>query len=311
MTSIGIDVSQATLDVAVHGGATWQLPNDEAGIGTLVTQLQALAPTVIVLEPTGRFHRWVAAALSHAGFPVAVVNPRQIRDFARSTGELAKTDRLDAQLLARYGAQVQPAVRPLPSEATLELAALVDRRRELTAMLVAERQRVPLARQSVQKSLAQHIRFLERALETTDDDLDRWIRDHPMWRAQEAVLRSVPGVGPQTARCLLACVPELGQLSGRAIAKLIGVAPLARDSGRWKGQRACWGGRAEVRAMLYMATVTSVRCNPTQRARYERLRDAGKPAKLALTACMRSLLVTLNAMMKTGQHWAAPSPTPA
>lgn len=311
MTTVGIDVSQATLDVAVYGGTTWQLPNDDAGVATLVTQLQALAPPVIVVEPTGRYHRWVVAALSQAGLPVAVVNPRQVRDFARSTGELAKTDRLDAQLLARYGAQVQPAVRPVPSEATLELAALVDRRRELTAMLVAERQRVPLARRSVQQSLVEHIRYLERALATTDEDLDRWIRAHPTWRAQEAVLRSVPGVGPQTARCLLACVPELGQLSGRAIAKLIGVAPLARDSGRWRGQRTCWGGRAEVRAMLYMATVTSVRCNPTQRARYQRLREAGKPAKLALTACMRSLLVLLNAMMKTGQHWAAPSPTPA
>jgi transposase len=311
MTTVGIDVSQATLDVAVYGGTTWQLPNDDAGVATLVTQLQALAPPVIVVEPTGRYHRWVVAALSQAGLPVAVVNPRQVRDFARSTGELAKTDRLDAQLLARYGAQVQPAVRPVPSEATLELAALVDRRRELTAMLVAERQRVPLARRSVQQSLVEHIRYLERALGTTDEDLDRWIRAHPTWRAQEAVLRSVPGVGPQTARCLLACVPELGQLSGRAIAKLIGVAPLARDSGRWRGQRTCWGGRAEVRAMLYMATVTSVRCNPTQRARYQRLREAGKPAKLALTACMRSLLVILNAMMKTGQHWAAPSPTPA
>jgi transposase len=311
MTTVGIDVSQATLDVAVYGGTTWQLPNDDAGVATLVTQLQALAPPVIVVEPTGRYHRWVVAALSQAGLPVAVVNPRQVRDFARSTGELAKTDRLDAQLLARYGAQVQPAVRPVPSEATLELAALVDRRRELTAMLVAERQRVPLARRSVQQSLVEHIRYLERALATTDEDLDRWIRAPPTWRAQEAVLRSVPGVGPQTARCLLACVPELGQLSGRAIAKLIGVAPLARDSGRWRGQRTCWGGRAEVRAMLYMATVTSVRCNPTQRARYQRLREAGKPAKLALTACMRSLLVLLNAMMKTGQHWAAPSPTPA
>lgn len=311
MSSIGIDVSQATLDVAVYEGRTWQCANTEAAIAGLVTELQALAPTVIVVEPTGRYHRWVVAALAQAGLPVAVVNPRQVRDFARSTGQLAKTDRLDAQLLARYGAQVQPAIRPVPTEATLELAALVDRRRELTAMLVAEKLRVPLARASVRKSLAQHIRYLEKALATTNDDLDRWIDAHPTWRAQEALLRSVPGVGVHTARCLLANVPELGQLTGRAIAKLIGVAPLARDSGRWRGQRTCWGGRAEVRAMLYMAAVTAIRCNPVQRARYQRLREAGKPPKLALTACMRSLAVTLNAMMKTGQHWAAPSLTTA
>jgi transposase len=311
MTYVGIDVSAATLDVAVHEGAGWQVANEAAGHAALVAQLQAMAPTLIVLEPTGRYHRWVVAALTQADLPVAVVNPRQVRDFARSTGQLAKTDRLDAQVLARFAAQVQPPVRPLPDDATQELAALVDRRRELTAMLVAERQRLHLARRSVQPSLTAHIAYLERALASTDDDLDAWIQASPLWRAQETLLRSVPGVGPQTARLLLATLPELGHLDAKAIAKLVGVAPVARESGKWRGHRACWGGRAAVRTMLYMATIAAIRCNPPILARYTRLRAAGKAPKVAITACMRSLLVTLNAMMRSGQPWAAPSPIPA
>jgi transposase len=309
MCFLGIDVSAETLDVAVFGGETWQSRNDDAGIAALVPRVVALQPTLVVLEPTGRFHRWLTAALTHAGVPVAVVNPRQVRAFARSTGELAKTDRLDAQVLARFAAQLQPPVRPLADEATLELAALVDRRRELTAMLVAEKQRLPLARASVRPSLAAHIQYLQRALKETDHDLDRWIKDSPLWREQDAVLQSTPGIGKTVARGLLALLPELGVVSHKAIAKLVGVAPLAQESGKWKGPRRCWGGRAEVRTLLYMATLTSIRCRSPLATRYERLRAAGKPPKVAITACMRSLLVTLNTMMRTGQHWAAPLPT--
>lgn len=309
MCYLGIDVSAETLDVAVFGGETWQSRNDDAGIAALVLRVVALQPTLVVLEPTGRFHRWLTAALTHAGVPVAVVNPRQVRAFARSTGELAKTDRLDAQVLARFAAQVQPPVRPLADDATLELAALVDRRRELTAMLVAEKQRLPLARASVRPSLAAHIQYLQRALKETDHDLDRWIRESPLWREQDAVLQSTPGIGKTVARGLLALLPELGVVSHKAIAKLVGVAPLAQESGKWKGPRRCWGGRAEVRTLLYMATLTSIRCRSPLATRYERLRAAGKPPKVAITACMRSLLVTLNTMMRTGQHWAAPAVT--
>lgn len=307
MTYLGIDVSATTLDIAVQGGETWQTPNDDAGIAALVARVTALTPTLVVLEPTGRFHRWVVAALTQAGVPVAVVNPRQVRAFARSTGQLAKTDRLDAQVLARFAAQVQPPVRAVAADATLELAALVDRRRELTAMLVAEKQRLPLARASVRASLAAHIAYLQRALKDTDQDLDQWIRESPLWREQAALLQSVPGVGKIVARGLLALLPELGQVSAKAIAKLVGVAPLAQESGKWRGPRRCWGGRAEVRTLLYMATLTHVRSRTPLAAHFRQLRALGKPFKLAITACMRRLLVTLNAMMKTGQPWAAPS----
>ena len=271
MCYLGIDVSAETLDVAVFGGETWQSRNDDAGIAALVPRVVALQPTLVVLEPTGRFHRWLTAALTHAGVPVAVVNPRQVRAFARSTGELAKTDRLDAQVLARFAAQLQPPVRPLADEATLELAALVDRRRELTAMLVAEKQRLPLARASVRPSLAAHIQYLQRALKETDHDLDRWITASPLWREQDALLQSVPGIGKTIARSLLAQLPELGHVSPKAIAKLVGVAPLAQESGKWRGPRRCWGGRAEVRTLLYMATLTSIRSYRVARAERQRM----------------------------------------
>lgn len=307
MTYYGIDVSKAALDVAAHGGVTQRVPNDALGIATLVAQLRAAPPTLIVLEATGVYHHTVTAALVAADLPVAVVNPRQVRDFARSTGQLAKTDRLDAQVLARFAAVVRPEVRPLPDEATHELAALVDRRRQLIDMLVAEKNRLAIARPTVQPSVQAHIAFLTQAIGDADDDLAQWITRSPVWRAQDALLRSVPGIGPQTARLLLAELPELGTLSRRKIAALVGVAPLACESGRWRGLRRCWGGRAHVRAMLYMATVTAVRCNPVLRAFYTRLRAANKPAKLALTACMRRLLTILNVMTKTQQPWHAPS----
>lgn len=231
MTYVGIDVSQAALDVAVHEGATRQVANDARGCTEVVTQLRALGVTLVVLEATGVYHRAVTTALVTAGIPVAVVNPRQVRDFARSTGQLAKTDRLDAAMLARFAATVRPTPRPIPDEATQALAALLERRRQLVEMLTAEKNRLSVARPQVRPSVQQVIRALEKALASADDDVDRWIRESPGWRAQEELLRSVPGVGPQTARLLIASLPELGRLTRREIAALVGVAPLACDSG--------------------------------------------------------------------------------
>ena len=304
---VGIDVSAATLDVAEHEGTVRQVRNDADGIAIIVQALGAKPVALVVLEATGTYHRNVTSALVTAGVPVAVVNPRQVRDFARSTGQLAKTDRLDAVMLARFAAVVQPPPRPVPSEATLELAALVERRRQLVEMLTAEKNRLSVARKPVRPSIQQIIRALEKALAGADEDLDRWIRESPVWRAQEELLRSVPGVGPQTARLLIAALPELGRLTHRQIAALVGVAPLACDSGTLRGQRHCWGGRAHIRAVLYMAAVASTRFNPIIRAFYHRLRAKGKPAKVALVACMRRMLTILNAMMKTQEPWRAPT----
>ena len=307
MTYIGIDVSKATLDVAVHEGSLQQVANDAAGIANLVAQWRTAPPTLVVLEATGVYHHSVTAALLAAAVPVVVVNPRQVRDFARSTGQLAKTDRLDARVLARFAAVVQPAVRPLADEATQELAALVDRRRQLVDMLTAETNRLAIAKRSVRPSVKQHIAYLTKAIGAAEDELDRWIAQSPAWRAQEDLLRSVPGIGEHTARMLIAELPELGRLSRREIAALVGVAPMARESGRWRGLRRCWGGRAHVRAMLYMATLTATRCNPVIKACYDRLRAANKPKKLALTACLRRLVTIVNAMVKTQQRWQAPA----
>jgi transposase len=303
---VGIDVSAATLDIAVHEGSVTQVRNDRTGITAVVKELQATSPALVVLEATGAYHREVTSALAAAGVPVAVVNPRQVRDFARSTGQLAKTDRLDATMLARFAAVVRPTPRPIPDEATQALAAILERRRQLVEMLTAEKNRLAVASKHVRPSVQQVIRALEKALGTTDDEVDRWIRSSPLWRQQEDLLRSMPGVGPQTARLLIAALPELGHLTRREIAALVGVAPLACDSGKMRGQRRCWGGRARIRAVLYMAAVAATRFNPVIRALYRRLRAKGKPAKLALTACMRRMLTILNAMAKTHQHWRAP-----
>jgi transposase len=305
---VGIDVSAATLDMARYEGSVTQVRNDESGIATVVQELQSAVPTLVVLEATGAYHRDVTSALVAAGVPVAVVNPRQVRDFARSTGQLAKNDRLDARMLARFAAVVRPTPRPIPSEATLELAALIERRRQLVEMLTAEKNRLGVARQPVRPSVQQVIRALEKALATADDEVDRWIRQSPVWRAQEELLRSVPGVGPQTARLLIAALPELGRLTRREIAALVGVAPLACDSGTLRGQRHCWGGRAKIRAVLYMAVLTGTRCNPILRAMYRRLLTAGKLAKVAMVACMRRLITILNAMVRTQRPWHAPAP---
>jgi transposase len=303
---VGIDVAKTELVVAVRPtGQQWTVPQTEAGWAALATQLQALRPTLLLLEATGGLELPVATVLGAGGLPVAVVNPRQVRDFAKATGSLAKTDAVDAAVLARFAEAVRPLPRPTPDAATQALAALVRRRRQLVEMLTAERHRRATAAPAVRPRLAAHIRWLQRELDALTADLEAALRQHPCWRVQDDLLRSVPGVGPILAVTLLAGLPELGQLSRRAIAALVGVAPWSRDSGARRGPRRCWGGRADVRAVLYMGTLAGIRHNPLLRAFYQRLRQAGKRKKVALVACMRKLLTILNAMLKQHRPWAA------
>ncbi len=300
---VGMDVSQDTVDVAVHPGTMFQVENNERGIGQAVERLQALHPTLIVLEATGGLEVPLAGALAAAGLPVVVINPRQVRDFARATGQLAKTDRLDAQILARFADAIRPPVRPVPDEQTQALAALVARRRQLIEMLTAEKNRLRLTARVLQKRVQAHITWLEDELERLTTDLTTLMKQSPMWREKEEVLRSVPGVGPVLTTTLLANLPELGSLTRKEVAALAGVAPFPRDSGTLKGRRVIWGGRAHVRAALYMAALVATRRNPVIRAFYQRLCQAGKAKKLALTACMRKLLTILNAMVKSKTPW--------
>jgi transposase len=290
--------------VAVRpSGQHWQLANEEAALTTLLARLQPLAPTLVVLEATGGFEHAVAAALATAGVPIVVANPRQVRDFARSTGQLAKTDAIDAQTLALFAERVRPVPRPLPDAAAQALDAVLTRRRQLLEMLTAERNRLGLARSPVVRRIRHHIRWLERELADVDRDLGRLIEQSPVWRAKDDLLQSVPGVGPVVSRTLLGELPELGRLTHKQIAALVGVAPLARDSGMRRGTRCVWGGRAPVRAVLYMGALVATRWNPVIRSFYQRLRTAGKPKKVALVACMRKLLTILNAMARTETYW--------
>ncbi len=304
---IGIDVAKATLDVAVRpSGEPWRTANDEAGVAALVTRLRPLAPALIVLEATGGFETAAVAALATAGLSVVVANPRQVRDFARATGQLAKTDTLDAQILALFAERVRPELRPLPDEAARGLDALLTRRRQLLEMKTAEQNRLGFAAAAaVRRDITQHIHWLERRLRDVDSDLEQAVRSSPVWRLKEDLLRSVPGVGPVVSRTLLGELPELGSLTRQQIAALVGVAPRARDSGTLRGKRMVWGGRAPVRAALYMGALVATRYNPVIRAFYARLRAAGKPAKVALVACMRKLLTILNAILRTGTPWRA------
>jgi transposase len=306
---VGIDVAQAELVVAVRPQeGTWTVVNDEAGVATLRRQLQRRTPTLIVLEATGGLERLVASTLATAGLPVAVVNARQVRDFAKATGQLAKTDALDAQVLAHFAEAVRPAPRPLPDVQTEELAELLARRRQLLKIRVAEQNRLQRAATlRVRRRIQAHLRWLTRELAQVDDDLDQALRDSPLWQAQEDLLRSVPGVGPGLTRALLADLPELGTLSRQQIATLVGVAPLNRDSGTWRGRRSTWGGRRTVRAALYMSALTATRYNPLLRTFYRRLCAAGKAKKVALTACMRKLLTILNAILRDQTPWQPPA----
>ncbi len=301
---VGIDVSKATLDVAVRPtGEAWQATNDSEGIDPLVARIAGLRPALVVLEATGRYEAPCAAALATAGVPVAVVNPRQARDFAKSTGRLAKTDSLDAAVLALFAERVRPEPRPLPDAESAVLAAILARRRQLVTMLVAEKNRAHVATPTVAKGVAKHVRWLEKELATVDADLVSAIRESAVWRAKDDLLRAIPGVGRVLATTLLADLPELGRLSRREVAALVGVAPLNRDSGAFRGQRSVWGGRSTVRTALYMSALAAVRSNPPIRALYERLVAKGKPKKVALVACMRKLLVTCNAVVRDGAAW--------
>lgn len=302
---VGIDVSKARLDVAIcPRGERDSVANDKVGIKALVKRLAEIQPALIVMEATGSLERQVSAALGGAGLPVVVVNPRQVRDFAKATGQLAKTDSIDALVLARFAEAVRPAVRPLPDEVTLELRALTSRRRQITEMIVAERNRIANASKAVRKRIDAHIRWLEAELERADKDLDQSIRQSPIWRDNEDLLTSVPSIGPVVSRTLLAELPELGKLNHKQIAALVGIAPLNCDSGTFRGRRRIWGGRATVRASLYMAALVASRRNCVIRAFYKRLRDGGKAPKVALVACMRKLLTILNAMIKHKTRWS-------
>ena len=301
---VGIDIAKTDFVVACRpDGTAWTAPNDAEGITATVARLRALAPTLIVLEATGGDETPLVAALAAAGLPVVVANPRQVRDFAKATGQLAKTDRLDAQLLALVAERVHPTPRPLPDAAVQHLEGLMTRRRQLLDMLTAERNRLEHASALIRRNITEHLRWLERRVAAVDRDLDDTIQQSPVWRAKENLLRSVPGIGPVVSRTLLADLPELGRLNRTQIAALVGVAPLARDSGTLRGKRTVWGGRAPVRAVLYMGALVATRRNPVLRAFYCRLVEAGKPKKVALIACMRKLLTILNAMMRTNTTW--------
>ncbi len=301
---VGIDVAEATLEVACRPSAEgWQATNDAEGIASLVDRLLQLGPDLVVLEATGGVEVQLAAELATAGLPAAVINPRQVRDFARATGRLAKTDRIDARVLAQFAEMVHPTPRPLPDATTRELAALLARRRQLVEMLTAERNRFRRALQGVRPRITSHIEWLDSELADLDRDLQEQVRSSPLWLEKEHLLRTVPGIGPVVACTLVASLPELGALDRKQIAALVGVAPLNRDSGTLRGRRTVWGGRGQVRAVLYMAALTGIRCNPAIRSFYTRLVAAGKPKKVALVACMRKLLTVLNAMIHNETPW--------
>ena len=300
---VGIDVSQARLDIAVRPGTSFSITHVEPAIASLVQQLCALSPTLIVVEATGGMEIPLTSALATAGLPVVVINPRQVRDFAKANGHLAKTDALDAQILAQFAEVMRPQPRPFPNTETRALAALVTRRRQLVEMLTAEKNRLLSAASPIRKRVRAHIAWLERELEHTNTELSEAIRHSPVWREKDDLLQSVPGVGPVLTSTLLASLPELGTLTHKQIAALVGVAPLNRDSGTLRGRRTVWGGRAQVRAVLYMGAIVAARFNPVIRVFYQRLQRAGKAKKVALTACMRKLLIILNAMLKHRTPW--------
>jgi transposase len=312
---VGIDVSKDRLDVASFGEgafAPFQVGRDEKGLSELISRLKAHSIELIVLEATGGYERAVATALAAAKLQPAVVNPRQVRDFARATGKLAKTDGIDAAVLAQFAEAVKPQVQPLPDALSMQLDEMLTRRAQLVQMLAAEKNRRasvlvmrnPTQSKRVAKSLDSHIQSLEKLIAELEDDIDSTIKNSPVWREHEDLLRSVPGVGPTLAGVLIGYLPELGTLNRRQIAALVGVAPFNRDSGKSTGKRAIWGGRAHIRSVLYMAAVAAIRCNSDLKAFYRRLLAAGKAKKLALTAVMRKLLVCLNAMMRDRASWS-------
>jgi transposase len=305
-TFVGIDVSKRQLDGLVRPtGEVLAFANDEAGIQALVAKLVEVSPALVVLEATGGLQVPAVTAMALRGVPVAVVNPRQVRDFAKALGRLAKTDAIDAEVLARFAEAVRPEPRPIADDQAVQLEALIARRRQLVEMVTAETNRLSTCRNpKVQRGIEQHIAWLRKQIADVDDELDGAIRGSAVWREKDDLLRSAPGVGPVVSRTLLAELPELGQLNRKKIAALVGVAPMNRDSGSKRGYRSIWGGRAVVRSVLYMAALVATRHNPHFKAFYQGLLRRGKLKKVALVACMRKLLTTLNAMVRSGKHWS-------
>lgn len=305
-TFAGIDVSKDSLDLAISQEAqAVRYRNDSDGIQQLLALLNEAQPLLVVMEATGGYETPVAAAVAAAGLSVAVVNPRQVRDFAKATGQLAKTDAIDARVLAAFAKAVRPEARPLPDDTTRELQAMLSRRAQIVQMITSESNRLGCTTsQRVRGEIIEHIAYLQRSMKKAEADIDSHIQSSPVYKAKDSLLQSVKGVGPQTARTLLLSLPELGQLSRQQIAGLVGVAPLNRDSGRFRGRRSIWGGRAAVRAVLYMGALSATRHNPAIRSFYDRLLAKGKPKKVAIVACMRKLLVILNAMTKNNTPWS-------
>ncbi len=302
---VGVDVSKATLDICITPpGQAMHVTYDDAGVSQIVALLKETCPTLIVLEATGGLEVHLASELAAAHLPVAIINPRQARDFAKATGRLAKTDEVDAAMLADFARAIRPQVRPLKDADTRALDDMVSRRRQLIAMRVQETLRLgTAASKALQKSLKKHIVWLDKQIVEVDGDLNQQLRESDVWRAKDDLLRAIPGVGTVTSLTMLAKCPELGALNRREIAALTGVAPLANDSGKHRGKRFIWGGRADVRAVLYMATISAMRCNDTIKTFADRLKQAGKPAKVVIVACMRKLLTIMNAMLKNNAAW--------
>jgi len=299
----GIDVSKDWLDVAL-GSESLRVANEAAGVSGLIERLQAMSVKLVVMEATGGYETQAASAIAGAGLKLAVVNPRQVRDFAKATGRLAKNDRIDAHVIAAFGQAIEPQIVHLPDEQTRELQGLLLRRSQLLGMRVQETNRLAQMQGAVRKQIKSHIAWLDRAIDEVNTDLTARIRQSPAWREKDELLQSMKGIGPITSGTLMTSLPELGQLDRRSIAALVGVAPFNRDSGAFRGRRAIWGGRAQVRHMLYMAATTAIRANPVIKPFYERLIARGKPHKVAMVACMRKMLTILNAMMRSNTPWS-------
>ncbi|MEW6137766.1 MAG: IS110 family transposase [Thermodesulfobacteriota bacterium] len=306
---VGIDISKAELEVGFFPeSTTWRVSNNDEGLIELIKRLDEKSPALVVMEATGGLERPLHLVLQSSGFPCAVVNPRQVRDFAKALGVLAKTDSIDAGVLARYGHSVRPDPRPMKDAQTRELEALFTRRRQLVEMLSAEKtRRKSTASNEMRQDITAHIQWLQQRLNNVDKDIRRSIKDIPEWREKDKIIQSVPGAGPVLSVSILALLPELGTLNRRQIAALVGVAPFNRDSGRMKGRRCIWGGRAAIRSVLYMVALAAIRSNSVIKAFYNRLVQAGKTHKVAATACMCKLLTILNTMVRDRTTWNAPN----
>jgi len=301
---VGVDVSKDSLDIAIGPNKDIiTFANDQKGVDSLAKKLKRIDAQLIVFESTGGYELLAASCLAEAGLAVVIVNPRQVRNFAKATGILAKTDAIDARVLARFAEAVKPEVRQLKDRQTSELTAIVTRRRQIIEMIVAEKNRLKLANKRNKKDIKDHIRWLQKRLDRIETDIGKMIQSSPIWRCKDDILQSVAGIGPITSASLICDLPESGILSPKKIAMLAGLAPLNCDSGKFKGRRRIWGGRGSVRSILYMATLAAIRCNPAIKGFYQRLIAAGKCHKVAATACMRKLLIIVNAMLRDQTLW--------